>query len=110
MSKEKGKRVSHPKCTAVTVVLALRTPDMTTLTPSGRSNAANAVASIFVSLKPQGTVKMPEQSPKGTTIEPKRSLNGHRAAWLPNGTTPSSHLEAGEVHDCLDEDGVIADV
>lgn len=33
--------------------------------------------------KAAGDSKMPEQSPKGTTIEPKWSLNGRRAAWLP---------------------------
>lgn len=29
---------------------------------------------------------------------------------MPNCTTPWSHLEAGEVHDRFDEDGVVADV
>lgn len=53
---------------------------------------------------------MPDQSPKRTTIEPEWSRNGLRAAWLPNRTTLSRHLEAGEVHDRLDEDGVVADV
>lgn len=41
MSKgKKENKVLHPECTAVTVVLALGTPDMTMPTPSGRSNAA----------------------------------------------------------------------
>lgn len=57
-----------------------------------------------------GGAHTPEQSPIGTMVEPKRSFNGQRAAWLPQSTALWSRLESGEVHDGFDEDGVVADV
>lgn len=69
------------------------------------------VASVIASPRAAGGSRVPERSPGGTTVQPKLSCDGRRAAWLTKRSTSAwSRLEAGEVHDGLDENGVIANV
>lgn len=79
--------------------------------PSGRSklqpHAAYSCEHVCLP-KAAGDSRTPEQSPEGTTIEPERSLKWSKSCQ----TVPprGGRLEAGEVHDRFDEDGVVADV
>lgn len=73
----------------------------------------HTVASMFCLPNAEGDSKMPEQSPKGTTIEPKNeAVMVKELPGFQNCTAPQSgaNLKAGEVNDRFDENGVVADV
>lgn len=79
--------------------------------PSGLSSyMQQTVASMSVSPKLRGTVRCPSRAPNGPRLSQNEAFNGQRAAWLANWNTLRSCLEAGEIHNRLDEDGVITNV